>query len=172
MKNNIDPIAEFPKVEKIIYNLAHRFSNTYPISYDECLSEGNMAYMKACADYNAARGQKFSSWVYYWVWCKLKDLVINRSKNKIEFVEANEETLGMAPPAVSNHHELIEDLSQDAKEIISLLTETPSELIGMSMTPKQFMKKVKEYLVKMGRDKAQVNRAHEELRVRFNEVWA
>jgi len=57
-------------------------------------------------------------------------------------------------------------------ELKIIRTETPSELIGIPLSPKRFMKKVKEYLVRQGRKPSQVERAHEELRVRFQEAWA
>lgn len=163
----IDPVAVFPEVEKIIYQLAHRFSNTYPISYEECLSEGYYAFMGACNDYNHKRKMKFSSWVYYWVWCKLKDLIMKRSKEPLDFVDIKEELLGEAAPDKSQIMELIEDLSDDAKEIVSMLIETPRELVGVAMTPGQFLKKVKAHMVRQGRCPQAVDKAHKELRNRF-----
>lgn len=168
----IDPEVEFPKVQKMIYGLAWRTSQAYPISYDECLSEAYMAFMRACGDYQPKRGTKFSSWVYFWVWTKLKDLVMKRSKEPLEFVDINEELVGAAPPVQIESLELIDDLSSDAKEIISLLIETPRELLGMAMTPKQLMSKVKGHMIKKGRNPKQVEKAHKELCNRFQEAWA
>lgn len=163
----IDPVEVFPQVEKIIYQLAHRFSRTYPITYDECLSEGYYAFMGACNDYKPNRKMKFSSWVYYWVWCKLKDLVMKRSKEPLDFVEIREELLGEAAPDKSQVMELIEDLSDDAKEIVSLLIETPHELVGVAMTPGQFLKRVKTHMLHQGRCPQALDKAYKELRNRF-----
>jgi len=175
VKYAVDPIVEFPKVEKILYKVAWNFSQNYPITFEECKSEAYYAFMKACEDYKPERGQKFSSWAYYWAWCKLKDLVMRRSAEPLDFMEINEELLGAAPPAQIESLELIDDLSADAKEIISLLVESPAELIslGAPMTAKQLMKKVKEYLVEeCGKDKKVVEAAHKELQTRFQTAWA
>lgn len=168
----IDPEVALPQVEKIIFQLAHKFSNMYPIPYDECLSEGYMAFMRACEDYNPKRKMKFSSWVYYWVWCKLKDLVMKRSKEPVCFVEINDDLTVAAPAVKSECLDLVAEMSSDAKEIISLLIETPRELIGVAMTPRQYMSRVKGHLVRKGRCPKEVDKAHKELTIRFQEAWA
>jgi DNA-directed RNA polymerase specialized sigma subunit len=171
--NSINPEAELPKVQKLIYAMAHKFSSTYPISYEECLSEGYWAFMRACEKFQPDRGMKFSSWVYSRVWYGLKDLVTKRSKDPITFIEIDEDLFGEAPAVKSESLEMIEDLSQDAREIISLLMETPEEIMGgMSATPRQFLKAVKNYLIRKGRCPKQIDAAHQEIRQRFQEVWA
>ena len=167
----VDPEEVFPQVENIIYQLAHRFSKAYPISFDECLSEGYWAFMEACGRWDPKRKAKLSSFVYFITWCKLKNLVIKRSKEPLEFVEIKEEMLGEAPLDKSRVMELIEDLSEDAKEIVGLLIETPGELVGVEMTPKQFFKKVKDYMLQPESPhwltKRDVRKAQKELRNRF-----
>jgi len=166
----MNPEELLPQVEKIIYQLAHRFSRTYPIPYDECLSEGYWAFMEAVRRYDPRRKAKFSSFVYFITWCKLKNLVISRSKEPLEFVEIKEEMLGEATPDKSHVMEIIEDLSEDAKEIVSLLIETPRELIGVTMTPKQFLKKIKAHMLKQGHSQEALDEAHEELCTYFQRV--
>ncbi len=36
-KNNIDPSAELPKVEKMLFKLAWKCSETYPVTFEEAL---------------------------------------------------------------------------------------------------------------------------------------
>ncbi len=168
----VDPETVLPDVEKIIFQLAHRFSNTYPITYDECLSEGYLAFMKACMDYKPDRKTKFSSWVYYWVWTKLKDLVMKRSKEPLDFIEIDEEHLGEAAPTRPAYLDFVEDLSYDARDIIQMLVETPKELLSVATTPKQLLNKIKEHMVERhGYKPSEVNRAVEEIRLVLQEEW-
>lgn len=171
----INPETEFPNVEKMLYNLAWKTANTYPVTFEEARSEAYWAFMNACRDFNPtkAKGSKFSSWCYFWVWTHLKTFVTKRSVDPLCFVEMNEDLVGTAPAERSESLDLIEDLSEDAKEIISLLLETPEELIGMSLTTRQLVKGVKNYLVKKKkRNKEKVDKAFEEARIHLQEAWA
>lgn len=195
LATTIDPEAEFPKVENMLHSLAWATAKKCPGIFEEAKAEAYWAFMRACNEYNPAKtkGGKFSSWCYFRTWTHLKTWVTKRMNDRLCFVgdtvdwETGEWLIDhqihhtqhsikkksmMAPATVSSHVEFIEDLSDDAKEIISLLTETPSELIGIPLSPKRFMKKVKEYLVEQGKDRRRVERAHEELRVRFQSAWA
>jgi hypothetical protein len=169
----INPQEVFPSVEKMLYRLAWNTANTYPVTFEEARSEAYYAFMRACQDYKPDKGAKFSSWCYFWVWTHLKTFVTKRTVDPLTFLELDDDLTGAAPPIKSECLDLVEELSGDAKEIINLLIETPRELIGLTMTPKQFMKKVKEYLVqKQGRCPQRVDKAHKELSTCFQEAWA
>jgi len=168
----IDPATEFPKVEKMLYTLAWRTANTYPVSFEEARSEACYAFMRACQDYKSERGQKFSSWAYYWAWTKLKDLVIARSKDPLTFIEIEEDLLGEAPPERAESLDLLEELSEDAREIVEMILETPEELIGVVMTPRRLLHRVKDYMVaRKGKSRNQVNLAVDEITIKFRQAW-
>jgi len=157
----------------MLYSLAWRCANTYPVPFDEAKSEAYYAFMRACNDFNPSRGAKFSSWCYFWVWTHLKTFVTKRTVDPLTFMDINEELVGAAPPQRSESMEMIEDLSADAKEIISLLIETPAEILGGCPVPaKQLLNKVKKYLVEQGKDRRAVERAQQEITLRFREAWA
>lgn len=171
----IDPEAEFPKVENMLHSLAWATAKKHPGIFEEAKAEAYWAFMRACNEYNPTKtkGGKFSSWCYFRTWTHLKTWVTKRATDRLSFIEIDDDLAGMAPATVSSHVEFIEDMSEDAREIIRLLTETPSELVGIGfMSPKRFMKKVKEYLVEQGKDRRRVERAHKELRARFQQAWA
>jgi len=168
----VDPDEELPKVEKLIFDLAWKFTKTYPIDFQEARREAYYAFVRACYDYNPSRGTKFSSWVYTWVWCHLKTLITKRTVEPLVFIEVKDEIFGEAAPDRSPTLDMIGDLSEDAKEIIKLLLETPGELLGSACTPKQLLHKVKNYLVGKGRPKAEVDKAHKEIVQKFREAWA
>lgn len=170
--NNINPEEEFPKVEKMLYRLAWNTANAYPVTFDEAKSEAYFAFMRACQDYNPNKGSKFSSWCYFWVWTHLKTFVTKRTVDPLEFIEIKEELLGEAPPERSDLLELAGELSNDAQEMIAMLIEIPDELHGVSMTAKQLMKRVKEHLVKKGKDRKRVDLAHQEICLCFRSAWA
>lgn len=161
--NNIDPEVEFPKVEKMLYALAWKYAKTYPVTFEEARSEVFFAFMRACGDFKPERGMKFSSWCYTWAWQHLKTWVTKRTVDPLEFVEIKEELLGEAPPERSDLLDLASELSGDAQEIVNLLIEIPEEFHGVSMTAKQLMKRVKDYLVRKGRNRQHVDRAHQEI---------
>lgn len=148
LTNTIDPEVELPKVEKMLYSLAWKTSNAYPVSFEEAKAEAYFAFMKACEQFDPKRGAKFSSWCYFWTWTHLKTFVTKRTVDPLCFVELDDDLTGEAPPERSEFMESLADLSEDAKEIISLLLETPGEILELGApTPKRILKRVKDYLV-------------------------
>lgn len=170
--NNVDPIEMFPKVEKMICKFAWQYSETYPVSFEEARSEAYYAFMRACADYRPEEKTKFSSWCYFWIWTHLKTWITKRTVEPITFMEINEEMVGTATPDRAESLELVDDLSEDAKEIISLILETPSEISASVVTVRRLLGEIKRYLVKKGRSKKRVESAHKEICVRFQSAWA
>lgn len=162
----VNPEEVFPEVEKMLYKLAWATSNKYHIPFEEVRSEAYFLFMKACRNYKPKRG-KFSSWCYLVVSMYLKTFIMKRSEDRLTFVEEVGDDLMGAAPAKDEGVErikLVEDISSDAKEIISLLVETPRELMVLATaTPREFVKKVKDYLIQKGRTAEQVDNARKEL---------
>lgn len=166
----IDPVVEFPKVEKMLYSLAWKFSNQYPLTFEEARSEAYYGFMRACQDYDPARG-KFSTWVYYWAWCRLKDVVMKAAKDPLDFMEINDDILGGAEPPKSMAMECLDDLSSDARELVDLLLETPGELVGLALGPERYLKRVKDYMVKNGWSRSRIEKAVTEAQMTFRSAW-
>lgn len=170
----VNPETEFPLVEKMIYNLAWKYANTYPVTFEEAKTEAYYAFVRACYDFKPDRNTKFSSWCYTWVWQHLKTWITKRTVDPLIPTEINEELVGAAPEERSRTLEMMEDLSDDAQEIIHLILEAPSEVLGgMPATPKQLLSRVKTFLVeRRGKDKNRVDQAHREIVQVFQEAWA
>lgn len=180
----IDPAVEFPKVEKMLYALAWKFADKYPYPnreemFDACKSEAYWAFMRACKRYSSKPiSSKFSTVVYFMTSMRLRTLTAARSTDPLIFVEIDDDLCGEAAPMHNETKEriedLIQDLSSDAKEIVLLLVEMPSDLlVGLPRTTEQLMKRVRNYMVsKRGRSREAVEAAHEELRGRFSQAWA
>jgi len=171
----VNPEEMFPLVEKMIYRLAWRTSETYPISFEEARSEAYAAFLCCCQDYKPDRKMKFTSACYYWIWTILKDLVMKRSADPLNFIEEEKDLVALAGGKETlrvDSLDLAAELSEDAKEIIQLLVETPGELLEGVPTPKQLLSRVKTHLINQGRERGRIEKAHVELRSRFQEVWA
>lgn len=169
----LDPDVAFASVEKMLYSLAWRTAKTYGLQFEDCRSECYYAFVKALNwRYNPNKGTKFSTCVHTIAAWRLRNLVLDKI-NTVPTVEVEEEMLGAAPPERSESLELIDDLSDDAKEIIELLLETPGEILGQAPTPvNQLLNKVKNYLVNQGKCRKDLNKAHLEIQTRFTEAWA
>lgn len=166
----------FAGVEKLLYKLAWKCAQRYNIPFEDCRSEAYYAFVKAFNwrfDPNKKGASSFSSKCYEIATFRLRTMVINRTK-AIPMSELNEETAGHAPEQRSESMEMIEDLSHDAQEIIALIVDTPQHLLGWDPhSPRQLLAKVKRYLIEhKGRRKKDVEKAHEEICIRFQEAWA
>jgi len=182
----IDPVAVFPKVEKMIYSQAWKFAKKYPITFEEAKAEAYYGFIRACYKFEG-RGSKFSSWCYFIVWVTLKDLITARAKDPMipvdpmPHTEAErrdvEELMGTVSEEGIKFKEEIEDtvsdLSTEAKEMLGLLLEPPAELLeGDRPTPKQLLSRVKKHLLAKGRAKAQLKVAYAELEERIKGALA
>lgn len=171
MKMKIDPETALPTVEKMIYDQAWKCAQAYDIPFDECKSEAYSAFLGACRDFQPDKKMKFTSWCYYWIWCKLKDLVMKKAKDPLCFIEIDDDILP-AKPVHSPTLDILEDLSDDAQELVTLIVETPTELLCGVKTPLQLLTKVKKYLVSKGKRKEDVDAAHREVELVLREEWA
>lgn len=176
-RNNIIPALMFEEVEPLLYKLAWKFANDYPYPskeemFLECRSIAYRDFMDACAKYKPKRNTSFSSYVYMRAWYGMKSHITERTKDPLVPMELNDDLTGAAPHYF-NAAEMVEDLSADAKEIVSLILETPQDLLGgVPTTARQLMRRVKDYMIKhRGRTEEQINQAHIELRVRFSEIF-
>lgn len=127
-----DPSEHLESCQRIIFNLVNRFNEMYPVDYDTLLSEAYHAYVQACAKYDPTRKGKdgkvaaLTSWVYFYVYCDLKTLVMRGAS------APQQEDIEDHPVPTQSHFlgSVTEDLSDDARTIISLFLETPGELLG------------------------------------------
>ena len=170
----IDPELEFPKVKDMLYSLAWRTHRTYGIDYDECQREVYYAFVKAVKRYNKKRKKKssFSTLCHIIATWRLKNLVRERARGPV-FVEVNEEVAGYAPPQRAESLELVCDLSNDAKEIISLLLDHSWLPTKQAVPVSRLLGYVKEHIIWQRGPKAekQVETAIKEIRTRLRAAW-
>lgn len=173
--NEIDADAVFPSVEKMLYQQAWHYHTNHGIPFNECKSQAYWGFMRAVVLWNrrgyTEKRAKFSSWCYFCVSCNMRNLLMEKSSNREYPTDINEELVGAAPPVSSPCLEIVEGLSKDAKEIVRLLLETPSEVLHEVGTPKQLLRSVKAHLVSKGHSKRKLNKACVELETSFRAVW-
>jgi len=162
-------------VQKMLYKQAWDAAARYDLPFDECLSECYWGFVRAVNwRFDASRGLKFSSEVFLINSWRFKTRLRRqvRETERFPLAELNEETAGFAPPERSECLEAVEGLSEEAREIIELLLETPQELLEDLPTPKQLLKRVKQYLQRQGHHKRDLARAEEEIEQTFRAIWA
>lgn len=155
-------MAVFNQVQPMLYKIAWRYSQLYPVTFEEAKSEAYWCFLKACRIYRAGRRNKFSSWCYFVVTMQMKSWIMRESKRsaKIVYFETAESLPEVAveasvvPPLRSSGsarhcgqiiwrmiHEtpaelwdLMADLSQDGQELVLLLMEIPQDFRGTAHT--------------------------------------
>lgn len=192
-QNTIEPESAYLEVQDFLRKLAWKFVARYNVPFEEAMREANWGFVQAVQKYDPNRGAKFITFVGFTANNRLMDWIMYRAKQpemvNIEeavpflFLEETElfrtsdcvsEIPAHAPAQRSESLDMIEDLSTDAREIISLLIESPGELLGSApATARQLLHKVKRYLVEQkGRNKKRIDEATLEIQTRLREGWA
>jgi DNA-directed RNA polymerase specialized sigma24 family protein len=117
----------FPKVEKMLYDLAWRGSRMTGVDFEDAKSEAFSKFMEVCETYDPKKGSKFSSWLHYKVWRHMQDLGRGRGRNRLVFVDKIKDEM------VSEHQhafratimDQMSNLSPEAQELIQTLIESP-----------------------------------------------
>lgn len=169
----MNPEQALPAVQKILHKVAWDSALRYPIPYEDAMSEAYVAFMAACRTFDPSRGTQFSSWVYFNAWTHLKTIVMKRSSDRLVFQEIREEEGGTEMPRQIPSLEILQELSDDARLLAAMLLETPQELLGLPMTPKQLLRKVKGLLVdRFGWTLSRTEKATTEIREALRSSWA
>lgn len=155
----------------MLYKLAWK-AKTPRFSYEEAQSEAFLAFMLACYSYDPGRGALFSSWCYFKVWTHLKSHKAKLAKDRLVFMELNEELVGAVPACRRIFLEMLDDLSGDAREMISLMTNPPKEVLASSpLTPQELLESVFEHLgFSRGFDQIYNEITLHEIQMRFQEL--
>ncbi len=167
----IDPTEALPSVNKMLYDLAWKARNSrFP--FEEAISEAYWAFVQACYSYDPHRGAKFTTWCYFKTWTHLKTVVTKKTRDPLVFTEMKEELVGAAPANKRDFLDMVEDLSSDAREIISLLLDAPKEVLHtVPTTTAQLLSRVCDHLgFNRGWDGFQSGVTLHEIQTRFAEI--
>jgi len=151
----------FDQVKPMLWKIAWRYSQLYPVTFEEAKSEAYWCFLKACNNYRAGRGTKFSSWCHFVVTQNMKSWIMRESKRSARFIYyesaeripevAVEPTIPPLPTSGQPRHcgqiiwrmlhetpgelwDLMADLSQDGQELVLLLMEIPQDFRGTAHT--------------------------------------
>lgn len=168
-----NPDWAYEDVKNMLFKLAWQYKDRYNLTFEDALREVYWGFARALTRYNPKKHASFSSWCYFVANKKLQGLIRERSKDRLCFIDMNEELVGAAPTDRSPCLEVVEGLSKEARQIIEMLLETPAELLEETCTPKQLLGRVRDYLIERRiLSKKQFVQADQEIREAFNEVWA
>ena len=147
-KEQINSLYEENK--NMIYKKSLSFHRTTGLRFEDLLSESNGLFMKAIKTFDEKKKAKFSSWL----WIILTNGLNSYSK-KTDLPNQDPDTFILVdfkkerdPVACLILKEKIENLSESAKEVASILLSCPVEILELSglETPKKIRSKIKQYL--------------------------
>jgi hypothetical protein len=186
----IDPEIVYPQVQRMLMQLAWRAAQRRPHptledAFDEARSIAYEAFMLACSKYEDERSS-FTTFCHMKVWFALKSAEMHGAKEakRIPIAFSLQELAPISGPTGEREHdwkdtlecaapeiprfdlaEFTRDLGHDAREIISMLVETPAELLDeIPVTPKQLLRVVRDYMCAQWGDARRVNRAINQVR--------
>lgn len=130
---------DYNDYKKLIFKLAHNYSSTTGIEYDELVSAANEEFVKCLKTYDSekAKFQTYLTWKVRGLFLEMSRKRNVQNNRQCSLEEANLINQSLPEPEdILFFKEILEELSSDAKEVIKIVFETPWELIQM-LPPKQ-----------------------------------
>ena len=120
---------KYEDYQKMIYNLAHRFHRTTGIELDELIGCGNLKFMDCQNNYDPMLAS-FSTYLTI----QIKGMFLEMARKRSNYPYFVPEVEIVNEPIAEEtlfFKEIISELSDDAKEVISIVFNTPLELVAM-----------------------------------------
>ncbi len=166
------PITDtYKDIERMIYQICHKFCSQYNESLEDLVGEANLAFSRSYKKYDSSRGQ-FTTFIH---WCIVNHLIqyTNRNKKraKVWMQGLDDDVHPIFKFATANDLDLkdfTDEMSADAKEVINLVFEGPQEIgylifrIGESKM--NWRKALRTYLKNSGWSYRRVLKAFKEIR--------
>ncbi len=154
----------YRETENTIYQLCWKAQKRWGGEFDDYLSSANVAWVNAYQKFDFSRGVKFNTYVYRAIWNALLDEYSSQVKwvknnksmpEEVEFAEKH-----------SRFTSLMSDMSEDARIIIQLVLEAPSDLRDLlsAKQPQQSRQNLWAYLRGLGWSMARTVDAFSELK--------
>jgi len=157
------PIAEtYQDLQNLIYYTIHKFIKTYGGEFDELLSISNYYFVKY--GYGKHNGKSnIASWTTFCIW---RGMLEHQRKQAIAHRRRPEDfKIAQYPP--SNRIDIIDELSEDAKHILSLVFKTPEELLttiqNKGGSTKQVKPVLRRHLLKIGWSAKQIRESFNQI---------
>lgn len=139
----------YGKYVRLIKRICWSWHRTTGIEFDTLNSEANIVYVECLKSYNPERG-KFSTFLWHAIQSKFKNLVVLSQRNRYDGVEVELEEVANSGGQYQRtaFNEIIENLSKEAKEIVSVVLNAPADLLEMIPTPRASKHQLEKYLIK------------------------
>lgn len=151
--------------QDMIYKIALDLNQTHPQeSLDELVSEGFFALTSMIPRYNPKKAG-LSTWLYQSVWSRMKNFCIDAKKNRHIYYEDGDPIFD-GPDPTPWIMDVLQDLSDDAGEIVHTILNAPEALWGIfdEFSPKTSRKYLRRYMTKKwGGDQDRYLKAFEEI---------
>jgi hypothetical protein len=119
------------EVEPMIYHTVGKFIKHYGGDYDDLLSIAYAGYLSAFRRFDEERGTPFPVWVRYEVWTCMFNEFIKRTNNRKRHKQYMSERSDLLSYIIRPLADLMDELSDDAFEVVNLILSTPDELQGV-----------------------------------------
>lgn len=80
-----DVVVEFQEVEKIIYFLAHKYSTSKKVDFDDMVEVGYEYYVWCLNNFDSTKKMKFSTYLYMQINARMAD-EINKMKKQVDIL--------------------------------------------------------------------------------------
>lgn len=167
MAANLAMVETYEDVERLIYQLVHRFNQRYGGDFRELLSDANLAFMRAYKSYDPSKGQFTTLLV-----TSVQRLLFRTLKNRIKYQQRYGTTLDEHRTISRDVEEFdfdcfVSNMSADAKFVVRLITHSPPELAavanGKGGEPRNWRSSIKGYLRDLGWSANQITESFTEI---------
>lgn len=123
-------ILYYTDYQNLIFKLAHRFRQTTGIEFNKLVSSANLEFVKCQKTYNPMKS-KFSTYLYIKIRGLFLEMARKKNNNPIITNTNCEKINNNTPEEYLFFKEILKELSTDAKEVVKIVFDTPTDLINM-----------------------------------------
>lgn len=166
-----DAITEtYIDVEKLIYDTAHKFRKRYGGDLEEIISQANYLFVMSYYHNYKQINISFTSRVRHYIW---HGLLSDLRKEHLSKRYREQDIIFHTGPKLG-FVELLDEVGNDAKNVINLILDTPEELLTIitdkRCSPKQSRTVIKEHLKKIGWSLDRIRNSFNEITRAVNDI--
>ena len=153
-------------VEKMLDQLSWKAARRFNGDFDDYRSVANEAFLTAYEKFDPVRGIKFSTFLHWCVSNAIWGQVASDRKRNERFCSTGDLDRNTAEDELGRVGRMMTDLSDDARTVVELVTQTPGELVQIvrSRKPLESRRHLWRYLRELGWTMGRVLGSFEEIR--------
>lgn len=164
-------MLNYNNYEKLIKKISWSWHKTTGIDLETLIAEANVAFVECQNNYNPQQG-KFSTLLWHAIGNKFKNLIAYRYQNRHDGTEVELENLALSNPSMQEKKCIFKStllsLSKEAQQIISIVLETPVDLLAMIPKPRLSKHQLTKYLRFKGWKIPAIHKAYIEIKDNLN----